>query len=289
MPYADAKKINDQYFTKPETARWCLDLIKDHYDLEGKTAFEPACGGGVFVAASEDEGLKWKTNELFPQEGREGTYDFEDNFLKSKDQQELETAFGRYDFVITNPPFGNGSRMAKDFVHNALKIANVVGMVLPKACRRDHFIDTLPPDVRIVEDRNLEDKDFTEFILPDGSEKKVGCIFMVFSHVKGYVRKQRADYHEEGYTGKSDGNVPPEWATHFVPLIYNHAGKLVKVGSDHPKPALSNYYMALSKKQAKALEDFSMMDVVARTRTSYPAVSWYDVRTAINKHLRGES
>jgi predicted RNA methylase len=130
MASKTSKEVKDAYFTKPETAKWCINQLQEHYTLKGKTALEPACGSGAFVEAAEGTGLKWKTNELFPEFSQGYSHDFNIDFAKGD-----ISPLGTYDFVITNPPFGHASTLAKKFIKRSLEIAPVVAMLLPKGCR----------------------------------------------------------------------------------------------------------------------------------------------------------
>ena len=157
--------IKDAYFTPPEAVKWGLNRLNKLYPLNGKKALEPSCGSGVFVRESAEWGLKWTTNELFPEYAQGFVPDFSLDFGKAN----LDP-LGHFDFCIGNPPFGKSTTLARKFVLRALEISDVVAMVLPWGCRRITFIDKLPRDVRVVIDEDLEDDGF---LLPDGSTKKV--------------------------------------------------------------------------------------------------------------------
>ena len=205
----------DAYFTPVELCSWCLDQLNDVVELDGAKALEPSVGSGNFIKGSSNYSLDWTTNEPFVQyaDGFEPTHqgDFKD--------QNFRDSLGEFDVIIGNPPFGDtASRLAKKFVVWALEMAPVVGMVLPKGCRRGRFQDSLPEDVKIVQDIDLPD---SRFITPDGTLKPVGCTWMVFQKVKGYSRPQQLDYEPNGYKGENGGKHPPEWATHGIGLVHN--------------------------------------------------------------------
>ena len=46
--------IDEFYATSQPTAEWLVDKLRATYDLEGKTAFEPAVGGFVFPNAAPE-------------------------------------------------------------------------------------------------------------------------------------------------------------------------------------------------------------------------------------------
>ena len=273
MSYQTAKEIKDAYFTKLDTAKWCLNQLANLYKLEGKTALEPACGSGSFVTASKETGLVWKTNELFPEFSQGFQHDFNLDFAKDK----LGT-LGTYDFVISNPPFGHASSLAKKFVKRGFEVAKVVAMLLPKGCRRGSAIDTLPRNVKVILDVDVPD---TTFILPDGKEKKVGCVFMVFEQVEGYTREPLLDYEPVGYRAESGGQEWPEWATHGVGLLMGAGVLLTKGGRE--RGYLDTLWLELNDEQAEKFLTLDLKWLVARTQTSIPRIVKPEVLTELNK------
>ena len=276
MSYQTAKEIRDAYFTKEATAKWCLDQLSALYPLKGKTALEPACGSGAFVKASDGLGLVWKTNELFPEFSQGYTHDYNVDFAKGN-----IATLGRYDFVITNPPFGHASFLAKKFVSRALEIAPVVAMLLPKGCRRGTAIDRLPSDVKVVLDVDIPDG---AFVLPDGKEKKVGCVFMVFERCEGFVREKLLDYSPVGYRGESGGQEWPEWATHGVGLFMWGAGVQL-VRGERERGYLYTYWLDLTPEQAEKFQNLDLVWLVEKTKTSIPWLGAPEVITELNKLL----
>lgn len=271
-----AKKYDDAYFTKLETAKWCIDKLAELYDLKGKTALEPACGSGVFVRASEDSGLVWTTNELFPQLAQGFVHDFTIDFGKDD-----LTALGHHDFVITNPPFGHSSMLARKFVKRSLEVADVVAMILPKACRRHTAIDKdIPQDVKVVVDEDLPN---SVFLLPDGTERAVGCVFMVFERVPGYKRGYLIDPEPVGYRAERGSSEWPSWATHGVGGLHS-AGKYF--GREREKGCLETYWLKLTQEQAKIVGKIDWGAIINRTQTSIPRLVEGEIRTAINKALK---
>ena len=276
MASKTAKQYGDAYFTKPETVRWCYERLSEIYDLKGKTAFEPACGSGAFVKGSEGTGLVWKTNELFPQYADGFQHDFNLDFGK-----EDLSVFGRYDFVITNPPFGHSSMLARKFVKRSLEIANVVAMVLPKGCRRHTAIDKdIPQDVKLVLDLDLPN---SVFELPDGTERAVGCVFLVYERVEGYTRGFLIDPEPEGYRAETGKSEWPEWATHGVGCLHT-AGRYF--GRERGKGYLETYWLELTPEQAETVAGIDWQALIARTKTSIPRLVAGEVRTRINQELR---
>ena len=163
-------------------------------------------------------------------------------------------------------------------------MAPVVGMVLPKGCRRGRFQDSLPEDVKIVQDMELPDP---RFLLPDGKLKKVGCTWMVFQRVPGYVRPQQLDYETYGYQGKNGEKWAPEWATHGIGLVHN-ANRLIDVSDpDFEFGSLATFWVELTeRKQIDAFWGLDFTDIIKKTQTSFPRLAWHEAMTGLNKAIR---
>ena len=157
-------------------------------------------------------------------------------------------------------------------------------MVLPKGCRRGRFQDTLPEDVKIVQDLELPN---SAFITQDGTLKEVGCTWMVFQRVEGYVRPQQLEYEPYGYRGKMCGNEPPEWATHGIGLVHN-ANRFYDTSAEgFTVGSLSTFWVELTtEKQLKAFRELDFTELCARTQTSFPRLTWHEVMTVLNRALR---
>ncbi len=156
MPNCNSKlslEINDQYFTPVDTAKWCFEQVHEATGWEFRgTALEPAVGGFAFIDAADQLGLEleWTTNDLFPQPGRKP--DFSEDFKGF--------SFGAYNYVITNPPFGAVSSLARKFLQRSLGMTGRVMMLLPKGSRRLGFQDSMPRNARKVFDKSLENEKF---------------------------------------------------------------------------------------------------------------------------------
>jgi len=274
-----AKKVNDAYFTPSDSVKWCFDTLAELYELKDKKALEPSCGGGAFIKGAKDTGLRWTTNDLFPEHSEGFVADHNVDFVKDL------SLFSGFDFVVGNPPFGHASMLAKKFVLCALEVSKVVAMVLPKGCRRWKFIDSLPEDVCVKFDQELPN---TNFELPDGSVKKVGCTFMVFEHIPGYVREPLLNLGELPFTWEVGGFHPPEWATHGFGLLHAANRKFTVTECEGLfKGSMETFWMGLTDEEAKIFEKLSLDDVLAATQTSIPRLTWREVVTQWNKVLDG--
>lgn len=285
---ADSKEFKDAYFTNKEDVKWCMDVLRGLYDLKGKTALEPAAGSCVFPKEAPE--LNWTTNELFPEFSQGESHDFNVEFAKGD-----RSCFGRYDFVIGNPPYGNASCTAKRFIKNSLEHSDIVAMVLPRPLRRHTYWDRqIPRNCKIMFDSDLPKSSFN---LPNGSVKKVGTIFLVLQRVEGYHREDILEYEPEGYELQpadfrpKRGDVKEEWfregMTHAL-CLWGNSGKICS--REYPdKPYVNGVQMKLTPEQAKVVYSIDWSDLVARTRGTFSHLSWPEVVTEINRALRRDS
>jgi len=282
---ADSNKFKDAYFTKPSDVDWCYKKLEALYgDLTGKTALEPACGSGVFVKAAPQ--MVWITNELFPEFSQGMTHDFGLDFAKGD-----RSVLGTYDFVIGNPPYGKASNLARKFLLNALEHSSVVAMVLPKALRRHTQWDKyVPADCKVVCEEDLPTQSFD---LPDGSTKEVGTFFLVVERQDGYDRGLMCEYEPEGYKifnrryckeeRASEEEWWFDWATYGL-VIWGSCGKFF--GRERTKPFASVMMFDFTDEQAEIVAKIDWEPLIARTKTSVPALSAPEVITAVNRALR---
>lgn len=282
---SDSKQYNEAYFTNPDDVKWCLSVLDKIYSLEGKTALDPAAGACIFSESAPE--LKWVTNELYPEfsEGRE--HDFNVDFAKGD-----RGCFGRYDFVITNPPYGVGSHTAKKFVSNALEHTDIVAMVLPKAMRRYTYWDKkIPRDCKIIFEEGLPVSSFT---VPSGKVKKVSTFFLILERVEGYERPDYLEYIPEGYRLEpvdfrpKRGDIVEEyfrdWATHAL-CLWGCSGQMVS-REEMVRPYVNGVQMRLTPEQAQIVSEIDWAPYTDRTFTTFRHLAWAEVVDVINKALR---
>jgi hypothetical protein len=125
------------------------------------------------------------------------------------------------------------------------------------------------------------------FVLPDGKEKKVGCVFMVFEQVEGYEREPLLDYEPRGYRGERSDQYWPDWATHGVGLLMG-AGVPLKRG-ERDQGYLETLWLELTPEQEKRFETLDLKWLVERTKTSIPRLVAPEVYTELNKLFEGST
>jgi hypothetical protein len=152
----------DQFYTKPEVARKCLETLDlQEYD----TIIEPSAGeGGFFHMAEHENKIGY---DLEPKSD-----DIEQADFLTKDLSFLEDKKALF---FGNPPFGRNSSLALKFVKKCCEYGDTVAFILPKGFKKRSMIDKIPLNFEIVMIKDLEDDLFTF----EGKDFMVPCVWVV--------------------------------------------------------------------------------------------------------------
>lgn len=171
-----SEKIDEFYATSRETAKWLAEVLREKYSLKGKTALEPCVGGFVFPDTLTE--LKWSTNDLncWTDRKPDTVLDF------------LESDFPRFDFVITNPPFGAGNKLAHHFLKKCTELSDVVAMIVPSSMGtvNSRLHGLLSKDFKLVFSEVCPSQYFD---LPDGTRRDVRTHAVIWERQEGYKRE----------------------------------------------------------------------------------------------------
>jgi hypothetical protein len=152
----------DQYYTKPEVANSCLDILLNYLgDKDSYSFVEPSAGTGSFLK----EGLKWEAYDLEPKHPLVTKSDFF-NVTGLKDK-----------VVVGNPPFGFASSLALKFINHAEKCgASIVAFILPKTFKKKLFQEKVSHELILDLEFDLPEDSFTL----EGESYNVPCVFQVW-------------------------------------------------------------------------------------------------------------
>lgn len=104
---------NDLY----ETEAWAVDaLVRACPQIAGSTVYEPAAGNHAIADALQRYNARTQTSDIATYE-RE--HDFVADFLTDDRVLDVAACNG---WLITNPPYGHGNRLAVQFVERALQV-----------------------------------------------------------------------------------------------------------------------------------------------------------------------
>lgn len=213
----------DQFFTTPETAALCLDLVAEHLPgtitKENTNFIEPAAGDGVFLRALHDRGLLAADNgnvvamDIEPR-APSSTFDISQlDFLEWRPPRPPDG--GKTTVVFGNPPFGNRGNLALRFINHAFAFADHVAFILPPLFDSD---GKGVPGKRVTFPhlRYSGKLPHQLFHYPDGKRASIQCIFQIWSKVGDSCCARDLPSDEYGRAGDrgfeiyslSDGGTP---------------------------------------------------------------------------------
>ncbi|MGC5796974.1 DNA methyltransferase [Sphingomonas sp. NFX23] len=153
----------DQYYTKPELAKRCVEIVERECGLEGRQVVEPSAGTGSFLRFLPPDtiavDLDPKAKGITKQE-----------FLAFDVESERDI------ITIGNPPFGKNSLLAVAFFNHAAKMSKTVAFIVPRTFRKASVVNRLHRNFHLV---------FEEPCPPDsfifcGKPYDVPCVFQIW-------------------------------------------------------------------------------------------------------------
>lgn len=154
-----SESIDHAYFTSETDSLFVAEKLRLHGWLrEGTTVLEPACGDGALVKPLEKANVKVKLADLIDYGAGAEIGDY------------LESDLGRYDLVLTNPPFGKMATLAVAFFNKATTNSDRIVFIVPQSFRKISIIDRLNLDYWPVGDYDLPCQ---SYVLPDSSTRVV--------------------------------------------------------------------------------------------------------------------
>lgn len=161
----------DKFYTKNEVVDQCLAYL----DLaEFDCIIEPSAGSGAFSNKIPNV----LAFDLVP----------ENENIQQADWLTLDKSqFDQYErvLVIGNPPFGNNGKLAKEFLVESMKFADIVAFVLPKSFKKNSVKNRLPLNFETILEIDLPVNSFT---LND-KDYSVPCVFQLWQKTESMRKK----------------------------------------------------------------------------------------------------
>jgi hypothetical protein len=173
----------DKFYTKPEIAKKCFDLIKSQIK-EKDLIIEPSAGNGAFIKYI----IANKNNYLFYDIKPENDKIIKQNYLKLNTTIFMKRKNKIH--VIGNPPFGRQSSLAIKFIKKSAEFADTISFILPKSFKKTSMINKIPLNFHLFLQKDLPKNSFLKegiILLPASKEKdvpKTSCIPRVIEPVK---------------------------------------------------------------------------------------------------------
>ena len=168
--YANTRTTGkEQYYTSSAVVDTCIQLVKNHVELNNYKILEPAGGTGEFIEGFIRAGVNHDNIVSF---------DIEPKHTLVKLGDYLETSFEHKDYVsITNPPFGRASSLAKKFFNHAANHCKYICYLVPKAWRKWSVHNSLDNRFHLVAEIEMPKNCFYQ---PNSKESKKDVLNTVF-------------------------------------------------------------------------------------------------------------
>lgn len=222
------RMLLDKYYTKPEIAKQCCDMVKKHVNiLSNDMIIEPSAGNGVFIPYIKRLSKNHRFYDIKPEQD-----DIEkQDFLKLKiPENKLH--------IIGNPPFGKKSSLAIKFIrHSAQLNASSISFILPKSFKKNSLKKSVPLEYHLKYQKDIPKNSFSV----KGDEYDVNCVFQIWVK-RGYKRNvPTREYTNNNYkfVDKSEGDIT-------IRRVGFGAGN-VKI-TDYNDNINTNYFIKIDKK-----------------------------------------
>jgi len=271
-------KEKDQFFTKPEIARECVNIVKSFVDIPNALWLDPCAGAGAFYDA-------------FPTDNKVGMdLDPKRKEFKQQDFMSFEPKFKEPVITVTNPPFGSYSKDAFIFLTDSMQFSEVVGMLLPSS------FDNYAQQRRLPEEWKLN---FNQWVTPnaftlEGKDYPLRCTFQVWAKTGANLRY--TEFFPRKNTDKVqlvlDGGVAtgeqrkvshrildydyavPWWACNRETLTRQEAQSL---------KVCTNYFLVKSNLDLKKLHaSINIEDAACFGQSNAPCVRWMDYAAVLD-------
>ena len=134
----------DQFYTKPEIAKQCLDKLSEYVDVDLFDVFvEPSAGTGSFF-------------NLLPHNKRIGI-DIEPKCegLTQGDYLEWSPPPNKKIMVVGNPPFGTKNKYSVQFFNKSAEFADIIAFIIPRTWKRISTQNRLSLDFELLFNMDL--------------------------------------------------------------------------------------------------------------------------------------
>ena len=155
----------DRFYTKSSIVDNLLkEIILENYDV----VVEPSAGTGSWSSKIED----CIAIDISPEHPDIMKGDFlKDDFLFDEMKKENKI------LVIGNPPFGNRSSLAIQFINKAAEFADTIAFILPRSFRKESVQRRINKNLWLVQDIDLFEESCFTF---KGQDYFVRCVFQVW-------------------------------------------------------------------------------------------------------------
>lgn len=161
------KQVNDKFYTKPEIAKMCTELLKlDDYDC----VIEPSAGNGSF------------SNQIIHSNLISFDIEPENSNIVKQDWLQYSKYYKDRLLVCGNPPFGERNSLSKAFIKKSIEInAQTIAFILPNVYNKHTLQSIFPNNYRL---KYVKELPKNSFIL-NNKEYHVPCSFYIWDKSNG--------------------------------------------------------------------------------------------------------
>lgn len=260
----------DQFYTKSPVAKNCVDFLRSTVpEFETAKFIEPSAGKGAFLQFLPEETIAL---DIYPLSDRVVKKDF----LQWKKPKELQG----FIVAIGNPPFGQNSSLALQFINKCAEFSDVVAFILPKTFKKSFYQDRVNLNFWLEAELELDPNSF-EF---DSKEKSVPCVFQVWR------KRNTPRVKNELVTKHSDFEFTTRDAADFaIRRVGRLAGKVILNYTDY---ATASHYFIKSKVKkeelVKRLQEIDWSEIKENT-AGVPSVGKAELVTEYSKIIQKTS
>jgi len=137
----------DQFYTLPDIARKCIELVETHFPWNHwDLVIEPSAGNGSFfhqIPVESKIGIDIEPQSPDIQKG---------DYLEYSPPTHAEI------LVIGNPPFGKVSSKAIQFFNHSATYANCIAFIVPRTFRKQSVQSRLNLSFHLIHDEDIREK-----------------------------------------------------------------------------------------------------------------------------------
>lgn len=155
----------DQFYTREEYAKQCIDIVKKYFNIDEYKILEPSAGYGSFIKYIDN----YYACDIDPKNNNIDKKDFLNDDISEK-------LIGNKILTIGNPPFGKKSKLAIEFINKAFEYSDIVCFILPKQFLKYSSQSRVHKDAKLIHSEVLDENIF----IHEEKEYSVRCCFQIW-------------------------------------------------------------------------------------------------------------
>ena len=250
----DNSRALDQFYTKPEVAKICIEFLKQNVLPQNRCIFlEPSCGTGSFSLNLEN----CVSVDLDPkiENAKKGDFLTLSKTELNISHENLEVC------TVGNPPFGPVCSLAVNFFNHAATMSDTICFILPRSFKKVSIQKRINKEFHLLAEKGISENSF----IHKGLDYDVPCVFQIWQRRKGDIRQISESRESEFFEF-----VQADGAQASVRRVGVNAGKASR---DTFKSKTSHYFIKLKDDKLsidKVIEKINSLDFPEKHNTSGP-------------------